>query len=85
MNELEKLLTDLPAMTPATRQLAEEEIKQIAAEALGWLPLEPLAYLHLGRTAAGNPALPAAEESYEVNVVGLASGDMASLHVLWLP
>ena len=49
------------------------ELDQIAAESIGWLPLEAGAYLHVGN-----------EEELTIEVVGIPSASMAGLNVLLL-
>ena len=49
------------------------ELDQIAAESIGWLPLESSAYLHVGR-----------EDDLTIEVVGIPDASMAGLNVLLL-
>ena len=50
----------------------EQELKEIAAESIGWIPLEDGAYLHAGA------------ESQVIQVVGVTDASMAGTSVLWL-
>ena len=50
----------------------EQELKEIAAESIGWIPLENGAYLHAGA------------ETQVIQVVGVADASMAGTSVLWL-
>ncbi|ABM40810.1 hypothetical protein Ajs_0560 [Acidovorax sp. JS42] len=65
-----------PAGNPALPDIADD-IAAIAAESLGWIPLDSGAYLHLGATAAGDAPL-------VIDVVGSISADMAGSNVLLL-
>lgn len=49
-----------------------EELAQIEAESIGWLPLDEATYLHIG------------SDEPVIQVVGVAKGDMAGSNVLWL-
>jgi hypothetical protein len=51
----------------------QRELAEIKAESVGWTPLEPGVYLHVGDANAD-----------EVLVVGMASDVMQSSNVLWL-
>ena len=59
--------------------LTEEslELQAIAAESIGWIPLGPGAYLHhgAGSDEAGGGV---------IEVVGIASAQMAGINVVWL-
>jgi len=48
------------------------ELAQIQAEAIGWIPLDEGAYLHIG----SNDSV--------IQVVGIAKEEMAGGNVLWL-
>jgi hypothetical protein len=48
------------------------ELAQIQAESIGWVPLDEVAYLHVGSDAA------------VIQVVGVAKAEMAGSNVLWL-
>jgi hypothetical protein len=48
------------------------ELAQIQAESIGWIPLDEVAYLHVG-----------SDESV-IQVVGIAKAEMAGSNVLWL-
>ena len=48
------------------------ELAQIQAESIGWIPLDEGAYLHLG------------SDEGVIQVVGIATKDMAEGNVLWL-
>ena len=48
------------------------ELTQIQAETIGWIPLDEGAYLHVG------------SDSDVIQVVGIATKDMAEGNVLWL-
>ena len=48
------------------------ELAQIQAESIGWIPLDEVAYLHVG---SGEPV---------IQVVGIAKAEMAGGNVLWL-
>ena len=50
-----------------------EELAQIKAESIGWIPLEQGVYLHLGEPNA-----------IVIEVVGIAKEEMAGSNVLWL-
>jgi len=47
------------------------ELQEIAAESIGWLPLEDMAYLHVG-----------SQETEIIEVVGMPSSEMQGLTVL---
>jgi hypothetical protein len=49
-----------------------EELAQIQAESIGWIPLDEGAYLHVGSDDA------------VIQVVGVAKAEMAGGNVLWL-
>ena len=49
------------------------ELKEIAAESIGWIPLEDRAYLHVGF-----------KETEIIEVVGIPSAEMQGSSVLWL-
>jgi hypothetical protein len=49
-----------------------EELAQIQAESIGWIPLDDGAYLHVG------------SDSPVIQVVGIAKEEMADGNVLWL-
>ena len=48
------------------------ELSQIQAESIGWIPLDEGAYLHVG------------SDEGVIQVVGIATKDMADSNVLWL-
>jgi hypothetical protein len=48
------------------------ELAQIQAEAIGWIPLDEGAYLHVG------------SDEPVIQVVGIAKEEMAGGNVLWL-
>ena len=48
------------------------ELAEIEAEAIGWIPLDTGAYLHVGSTEA------------VIEVVGMAHAAMADSNVLWV-
>ena len=48
------------------------ELAQIQAESIGWIPLDEVAYLHVGFDDA------------VIQVVGIAKAEMAGGNVLWL-
>ena len=48
------------------------ELAQIEAEAMGWIPLDDGAYLHVG------------SDEPVIQVVGIAKEEMAGSNVLWL-
>ncbi len=54
-----------------------QELKEIQAESIGWLPLERGAYLHRGAEAE-------TPQDQVIEVVGVADASMAGLNVLWL-
>ena len=49
-----------------------EELAQIQAESIGWIPLDEGAYLHVG------------SDEQVIQVVGIAKEEMADSNVLWL-
>jgi len=49
----------------------KQELQEIAAESIGWLPLGDRAYLHVG-----------SEECETIEVVGIPSAEMQGLTVL---
>jgi hypothetical protein len=49
-----------------------DELAQIEAESMGWIPLEVGAYLHVG------------SDEPVIQVVGIAKEEMAGSNVLWL-
>lgn len=49
------------------------ELEAIAAESIGWLPLEEGAYLHVGQTDDDEPV---------IHVVGVHDAAMAGMNVL---
>jgi hypothetical protein len=49
-----------------------EELAQIQAESIGWIPLEEGAYLHVG------------SDEPVIQVVGIAKEEMTDSNVLWL-
>jgi hypothetical protein len=51
----------------------QRELAEIEAESMGWTPLEPGVYLHVGDTNAT-----------EVLVVGLVRADMQTANLLWV-
>jgi hypothetical protein len=60
---------EIQALEEAHRQ----EIADIEAESIGWMPLEPGAYLH---TASDDLAI--------IDIVGIATASMDTNNVLWL-
>lgn len=64
----ESHLTSLDAVSQA-------EIRALAGEAMGWQPLGPGAYLHLGDTEG---------EDNVIHVVGVPDSSLAGLNVLLL-
>jgi hypothetical protein len=48
------------------------ELAQIQAESIGWIPLDEVAYLHIGADDA------------VIQVVGIAKVEMAGGNVLWI-
>lgn len=54
---------------------SQAEIRALAAEAMGWQPLGPGAYLHLGATEG---------EENVIHVVGVPDTSLAGLNVLLL-
>ena len=69
-------LKDTPGSAPAVPGIADD-LAQIAAESLGWIPLDSGAYLHLGASAVG-------DEPMIIDVVGSISADMVGSNVLLL-
>lgn len=66
----------LESMNDQTIQLSgldPAELDQITAESIGWLPIEPIAYLHVGN-----------EEELTIEIVGIPDASMAGLNVLLL-
>ena len=51
----------------------QRELAEIEAESMGWTPLEPGVFLHVGDANAA-----------EVLVVGLARADMQTANLLWV-
>ena len=49
----------------------KQELQEIAAESIGWIPLEEGAYLHVG-----------SEETEIIEVVGIPTAEMQGLTVL---
>ena len=49
-----------------------EELAQIQAESIGWIPLDEGAYLHVE------------SDAIVIEVVGVATADMHASNVLWL-
>lgn len=49
-------------------------LQEVQAESLGWQPLDTAVYLHVG----------AADALHVVDVVGVATPDMAGHNVVWL-
>ena len=49
-----------------------QELAQIQAESIGWIPLAEFAYLHIGSDAT------------VINVVGMADASMLNSNVLWI-
>ena len=50
-----------------------QELQELAAESIGWIPLGEGVYLHV-----------ADEKAAEIEVVGLARADMQSSNVVWV-
>ena len=48
------------------------ELAQIQAESIGWIPLDEGAYMHVG------------SDTQVIQVVGIATEEMADSNVLWL-
>ena len=48
------------------------DLQEIAAESIGWIPLEEGVYLHVGSDVP------------VIQVVGIANAEMAGSNVLWL-
>lgn len=69
-------LTETAHSGPALPDIADD-LAAIAAESLGWIPLESGAYLHLGAPATGDAPL-------VIDVVGSITADMAGSNVLLL-
>ena len=68
-----------------------QELRMLQAEALGWQPVAPGAYLHLaqpsaegGAAAATTATTDAAQVVAVIDVVGVPDAAMAGLHVLLL-
>ena len=59
-------------MTPSKEADFWEELAQIQAESIGWIPLDQAAYLHIGF------------ETSVIEVVGIPKSDMQGLSVLWV-
>jgi len=51
----------------------KQELQEIGAESIGWIPLEDRAYLHVG-----------SEDCETIEVVGITSAEMQGSSVLWL-
>ena len=49
------------------------ELQEIAAESIGWIPLQVGAYLHVG-----------SDETETIEVVGIPNAEMQGSSVLWL-
>ena len=49
-----------------------DELSQIQAESIGWIPLDEAAYLHLG------------SDTLVIEVVGIAKPEMQGSSVLWV-
>ena len=65
-----------------------QELRMLQAEALGWQPVAPGAYLHLAQPSAEGGAAPATTDAAQVvaviDVVGVPDAAMAGLNVLLL-
>ena len=65
-----------------------QELRMLQAEALGWQPVAPGAYLHLAQPSAEGGAEPATADAAQVvavsDVVGVPDAAMAGLNVLLL-
>ena len=48
------------------------ELAQIQGESIGWIPLDEVAYLHIGA------------DNTVIQVVGIAKAEMAGSNVLWI-
>lgn len=69
-------------MNPDTSQHwldREDELDQLEAEAIGWIPLEEGAYLHLG-----DPLALVKGDQIVIDVVGVPDASMAGMNVLLL-
>ena len=68
-----------------------QELRMLQAEALGWQPVAPGAYLHLAQPSAEGRAAPATAATADaaqvvavIDVVGVPDAAMAGLNVLLL-
>ena len=68
-----------------------QELRMLQAEALGWQPVAPGAYLHLAQPSAEGGAAPATAATADaaqvvavIDVVGVPDAAMAGLNVLLL-
>ena len=68
-----------------------QELRMLQAEALGWQPVAPGAYLHLAQPSAEGAAAPATAATADaaqvvavIDVVGVPDAAMAGLNVLLL-
>ena len=68
-----------------------QELRMLQAEALGWQPVAPGAYLHLAQPSAEGGAAPATAATADaaqvvavIDVVGVPDATMAGLNVLLL-
>ena len=62
-----------------------QELRMLQAEALGWQPVAPGAYLHLAQPSADAAAIAdAAQVVAVIDVVGVPDATMAGLNVLLL-
>lgn len=68
-----------------------QELRMLQAEALGWQPVAPGAYLHLAQPSAEGGAAPATTATTDaaqvvavIDVVGVPDAAMAGLNVLLL-
>ena len=65
-----------------------QELRMLQAEALGWQPVAPGAYLHLAQPSVEGGAAPATADAAQVvtviDVVGVPDAAMAGLNVLLL-
>ena len=65
-----------------------QELRMLQAEALGWQPVAPGAYLHLAQPSADGGAAAATADAAQVvaviDVVGVPDAAMAGLNVLLL-
>jgi hypothetical protein len=66
-----------PALEAHLAPEFELELNALRAEAMGWIPLDPGAYLHHGQK-------PGLEDALVIEVVGIPSFDMAGMNVLLL-